>query len=89
MEAPGRASVNLPSAAPTPLFGECAAGRRSRSPGRTGTHFLALTISKGARPHARVAVYGPRWPPGTRRDLGAISILDDSEERNRDLYEIA
>eukprot|EP00964_Phaeocystis_antarctica_P073872 scaffold45370_cov41-Phaeocystis_antarctica.AAC.1 len=22
-----------------------------------------------------MAAYGPRWPPGTRRDLGAISIL--------------
>eukprot|EP00964_Phaeocystis_antarctica_P026064 scaffold14657_cov28-Phaeocystis_antarctica.AAC.1 len=35
--APGRALSNLPSRAPTPYIGECAAGRHSRSPGRTGT----------------------------------------------------
>ena len=61
---------------------ECAAGR---APPGGLRHFLALTISKGARPHARVAAYGRRCPFVTRRDLGAISIL----KRNRDLYEIA
>eukprot|EP00964_Phaeocystis_antarctica_P107219 scaffold71979_cov59-Phaeocystis_antarctica.AAC.1 len=50
-------------------------------PGGLG-HFLALTMSKGARPHAHMAAYSPRWPPGTgsrsRRDL-------DSEEESSSL----
>ena len=53
------------------------------SPGGLG-QIQALTISKGAGPHAHIAPYGRRWRRDTRRDLDAISTL----ERSRDLHEI-
>eukprot|EP00964_Phaeocystis_antarctica_P110093 scaffold74460_cov26-Phaeocystis_antarctica.AAC.1 len=70
--APGGASVNLHSAGPTSLLASARPGAARDPPGGLG-QTQALTISKGAGPHAHVAPYGRRWRRDTRRDLDAIS----------------
>eukprot|EP00964_Phaeocystis_antarctica_P035743 scaffold20436_cov66-Phaeocystis_antarctica.AAC.1 len=58
---PAAHSTICPFAGRTPQKASARPGSVRAPPGGLG-HFLALVMCPGARPHARMAVYGRRWP---------------------------
>ena len=79
---PGRALANYVVGAREGKLASARPGAVRAPPGGLGP-FQALVISTRARLHAHLASFRPRGPPGTRRDLRAISILTRVEIARR------